>query len=321
MPNEAPRRRTVPNFALYGAEANPSWIDMVHYERIPSRASRFGFDIEPHFHDALLQALYVTRDGGEAFIDGRSWVIEPPCLIVVPARSVHGFRFGDGVDGHVITAAQSALESVAVSAAPELLTFTRTPAVLAVDPASRRGAPIEPLFEAIGREAESAERWQFTASVALAVTLFVQVARLSEKQRLRANPSRAAMAARIERFRALLDARCRTRRPVASYAEAMGITTGQLTRICREAFGVSAIEAIDSRAIHEAKRLLGYSTLSVKQVAGELGFQDEAYFGRFFRKKTGLRPTEYRALARGAAPQAERGPPSPAQAARGVMAT
>ena len=105
------------------------------------------------------------------------------------------------------------------------------------------------------------------------------------------------MAARIERFRALLDERCRTRRPVASYAEAMGITTGQLTRICREAFGVSAIEAIDARSIHEAKRLLGYSTLGVKQIASELGFEDEAYFGRFFRKQTGLRPTEYRAKA------------------------
>lgn len=54
---------------------------------------------------------------------------------------------------------------------------------------------------------------------------------------------------------------------------------------------------IDARSIHEAKRLLGYSTMSVKQVALELGFQDEAYFSRFFRKNTGLRPTEYRAEA------------------------
>ena len=105
------------------------------------------------------------------------------------------------------------------------------------------------------------------------------------------------MAGRLERFRALLDRNCRERRPVASYADEMGVTSGQLSRICRAAFGSSAIEAIDARSIHEAKRLLGYSTLSVKQIASELGFQDEAYFGRFFRKQTGLRPTEYRAAA------------------------
>jgi AraC family transcriptional activator of pobA len=41
-----------------------------------------------------------------------------------------------------------------------------------------------------------------------------------------------------------------------------------------------------------------YSTLSIKQIAAELGFDDEAYFGRFFKKQTGLRPTEFRYRAR-----------------------
>lgn len=301
MPTKKTRPKPLPNFALYGAAPANSWVDMVHYERIPVRSSLFDFNIEPHFHDALIQVLYVTAGGGRTFIDGRNWPVEPPCLIVAPARSVHGFRFSADVDGHVITAAQSAIESVAMAAAPELLPFVRTPAVLAVDPASRRGVPLEPLFQAIGREAEGHERWQFTAGLALAIALFVQIARLSESAQLSANPSRSRLAARIERFRSLLDERCRTRRPVESYAKAMGVTTGQLTRLCHEVFGVSAIEAIDARSIHEAKRLLGYSALSVKQIASELGFRDEGYFGRFFRKQTGLRPTEYRVKSQGRA--------------------
>ena len=301
MRESTPRRRTVPNFALYGAAAGESLVDIVHYERIPVRSSLFDFDIQPHFHDALIQTLYATKGAGEAFIDGRVWKVEPPWLIVVPARSVHGFRFRDDVDGHVITAAQSAVESVALTVAPELLPFLRTPMAVTVDLASSRAAPLEPLFEAIGHEAECHERWQFAAGLSLTVALFVQIARLSESAQLSDNPARSRMAARIERFRKLLDEGCYARRPVASYAEAMGVTSGQLTRLCREAFGVSAIEAIDARAVHEAKRLLGYSTLSVKQIASELGFRDEAYFGRFFRKQTGLRPTEYRVKASGRA--------------------
>lgn len=39
-------------------------------------------------------------------------------------------------------------------------------------------------------------------------------------------------------------------------------------------------------------------TSAVKQVAAELGFDDEAYFGRFFRKHTGYRPTDFRTQAR-----------------------
>lgn len=290
MPANA-ARKTLPNYALYGAQAA---VDSVHHERIPARASRFGFEIEPHFHEALIQVLYLTDGGGETSIDGQLWRLEAPCLVVIPARSVHGFRFHEAVDGHVITTAQSAIESIAMTAAPELLAFVRTPAVLTVDPQSRRGTPLEALFDAIGREAEHPERWQYTAGLALTIALFVQIARQSEQARLAGNPARAALVARIERFRLLLDERCRTRLPVASYADAMGISAGQLTRICREAFGISAIEAIDRRAVHEARRLLVYSTLSVKQIARELGFRDEAYFGRFFRKQTGLRPTEYR---------------------------
>jgi AraC family transcriptional regulator, transcriptional activator of pobA len=63
---------------------------------------------------------------------------------------------------------------------------------------------------------------------------------------------------------------------------------------------MSTIEAINARVVHEARRELVYSSLSVKQVAAELGFDDEAYFGRFFKKQTGMRPTEFRVAARGA---------------------
>ena len=61
---------------------------------------------------------------------------------------------------------------------------------------------------------------------------------------------------------------------------------------------MSTLDAINARVVHEAQRELVYSSLSVKQIAAELGFDDEAYFGRFFRKQTGFRPTDFRAQAR-----------------------
>ena len=44
----------------------------------------------------------------------------------------------------------------------------------------------------------------------------------------------------------------------------------------------------------EAKRLLHFSTLSVKEIAFQLGFADFGYFGRLFKRHTGITPTEYR---------------------------
>ena len=44
---------------------------------------------------------------------------------------------------------------------------------------------------------------------------------------------------------------------------------------------MSTLDVINARVVHEAQRELVYSSLSIKQVAAELGFDDEAYFGRF----------------------------------------
>jgi AraC family transcriptional activator of pobA len=290
--------KSVRNFALYGTtETQPGWADLVHFERIPDRSSLFDWEIDLHTHDALIQLLYVTRGGGTASIDGQRWPIDPPCLVVVPAGAVHGFSFRSDMDGPVVTAAQKPLESLATTAAPELLQVIRTPRVLPVDVHGRHAQALLPLFDAIAREAQVHAPGQVAAGMALLVALFVQIARIGESAPREDRPTRSRKAVQIERFRALLDERFRRREPVRSYADALGITLGQLTRLCREVLGLSVQDVVNARVIHEAQRELVYSTLAIKQVAAELGFDDEAYFGRFFKKHTGYRPTEFRAMA------------------------
>jgi AraC family transcriptional activator of pobA len=291
---------SVPRFALYGTEQASAWADLVHIERVPERSSRFNWEIDPHVHEALLQLLYVVAasEGGEALIDGRRWPIEPPCLIVVPAGAVHGFHFRSDTDGPVITAAQRPLESLVAAIAPELLAHIRKPVVLSVDPANRFAEGLLPLFEAIDREWRFAGSGQMAAGMSLLAALFVQIARISESPAAPLSDARTRKAAQIEHFRRLVDQRFREERSVESYARELGLSAGHLGRLCRDTLGMSPQEAINARVVHEAQRELVYSSLSVKQVAAVLGFQDEAYFGRFFRKHTGQRPTEFRHVAR-----------------------
>ena len=184
-PTMKQQRKSVHNFALYGtSEAQPAWADLVHFERIPERSSLFDWEIDLHFHDALIQVLYPVSGGGETFIDGRKWTLRTPCLIVAPARSVHGFHWTIGdVDGPVVTAAQRPLESLAATASPELLQHIRKPTVLHVDPKSRHADSLMPLFDAIEREAATHTQGQVAAGMALMVALFVQIARISETAR------------------------------------------------------------------------------------------------------------------------------------------
>lgn len=291
---------TVRSFALYGSsDTAPAWAELVHLEHVPERSSLFDWEIDLHFHEGLIQLLYLTAGGeGAAWIDGTRWALRPPCLIVVPARAVHGFSFHPATDGPVITAAQKPLESLAALAAPGLVEHLRRPAVLELDAGSRHAPPLLALFEAIERESQLHDGGGMAAGMPLLVALCVQVARVAQSGTGTAHSTRSRKAAQIERFRALLDRDFRLRVPVQHYAQALGISVGQLTRLTRELLGLPAQEVVNARVVHEAQRELVYSSLSIKQVAAALGFEDEAYFGRFFKKHTGQRPSAFRAEAR-----------------------
>ncbi|MEP6872757.1 MAG: helix-turn-helix domain-containing protein [Burkholderiales bacterium] len=292
---------SIPNYALYGDEAVPSWIDLVHMEQIHERSSIFNFEIDPHVHHGLIQVLYLTRGGGDVFVDNRQWTIRAPAVIVVPTRHVHGFRFSPDVDGPVVTAAQHPLESVAAVAAPGLLRHIREPRVMEVAGSPRHADALLPLFDAIDREGRIHVSGESAAGTVLLMAVFVQISRIVASMRLdedEASAERSKKAARVERFRATVDLQFRNRWPVARYASDVGLSVGQLSRICRELLGGSAIDVLNARIVHEAERELVYSTLSVKQIAGLVGFDDEAYFGRFFKKQTNLTPTEFREAAR-----------------------
>jgi AraC family transcriptional activator of pobA len=62
--------------------------------------------------------------------------------------------------------------------------------------------------------------------------------------------------------------------------------------------GHSALGVLHARLLLEAQRELGYTAMSVKQVASGLGFSDAGYFTRFFQRLTGQTPTAWRATAR-----------------------
>ena len=292
---------SIPKYALYGDAAQPAWLDMVHIERIHERSSIYDYEIDPHFHDGMIQLLYLTSGGGEVFIDGSKWPLYPQTLIVIPARHVHGFHFTPDVDGPVVTAAQRPLESLAAMAAPGVLATLRQPLVLGVAGSVRYVDALMPLFEAIDRESRMHSSGEVAAGAALLLAVFVQIQRIATALQAQAGPDTAAStrkATQIDRFRSLVDAHFRERWGVERYAAEVGLSAGQLSRLCREALGVSSLDVVNARVVHEAERELVYSTMGIKQIAAVLGFEDEAYFGRFFRKQTGATPSAFRQAAR-----------------------
>jgi len=289
--------RVIPNYSLYGVQAQPGWQSWFDFEWIPQRSRPYNWKIRPHKHDALIQILYLTLGSGEVLIDHARMFLKSPCIVIIPAQTVHGFTFSEDVDGPVITAAQRPLESLMGVASPELLAHLRRPAVISLDVVKDHAESLMPLFLAMQREAHVQAAGSMTAGMALLAAICIQTTRLAHANEVPATTTISRKAAQIEKFRGMVDESFKKHLPITHYAEQLGITPGQLSRLCREVLGVSSLDIINARVIHEAQRELVYAGNSIKQLAYVLGFSDETYFCRFFRKHTGLSPREFRAKA------------------------
>lgn len=83
---------------------------------------------------------------------------------------------------------------------------------------------------------------------------------------------------------------------LAQFAKMLGTTEIKLNELAKLHAGKTAQNVIYGLVTSEAKRLLTYGDLSVKEVAYHLGFNDPFYFSNFFKKQTKLSPKQYKEM-------------------------
>ncbi len=86
----------------------------------------------------------------------------------------------------------------------------------------------------------------------------------------------------------------KTHHTVADYADMLSITPKNLSKKIGLLSKDTPNDIIKNRIILESKRLLAHTSLSVKEIAYSLNYEDDAYFVRFFTKNTGTSPTSFR---------------------------
>lgn len=97
----------------------------------------------------------------------------------------------------------------------------------------------------------------------------------------------------VRQFNELSDIHYKDKTQVAHYADMMFVTPGHLNDTIKSAMGKTAKQIIDEKRITEAKRLLYWGEHSIKEIAGQLNFEDDGYFNRFFKKHTGATPASF----------------------------
>lgn len=292
-------RRHIPTFSLYGERSlQVGHTDPLHIEDIPSRSRKYLWRIGTHRHAGMCQLLFVTA--GAAFVDLEETHAEfdGPLVVIIPAGTVHGFRFRSDSEGYVLTMDLDRLLGLANAAHQvPIATLFAVPRLLHIGAERVLAARAARVFATLLQEFRQPDSLVAPVSGWLACSALWMLADATatlSSARLPGGVPAGHELRRLQRFRTLLESHYLKHWPVARYAALLALSESSLNRLCRALTGSTAFDIIQQRLALEARRRLAYVAAPVATLAVELGFKDPAYFCRFFRKHNGMSPTQFR---------------------------
>lgn len=98
----------------------------------------------------------------------------------------------------------------------------------------------------------------------------------------------------FKRFMTLVTEYHTSQRNMAFYADRLALTPKYLSKLIKQVSGRSGPDWIDSFVILEAKNMLKYTDISIKEIVFKLHFPNPSVFYKFFKSHTGITPSEYR---------------------------
>lgn len=294
IPDMKKPERGIPLYALYGENDPVEDTEFLHIEEIISRSHLYNWEITPHTHANLFQVIFVSKGDVSIELDSQISQRTGPCIITVPSGVVHGFHMTPKTEGAVISVANDFLNirpnSADAQTLSEVLSF---PAIVDFSKFPGRFHALQEIVDSLFSEFRWPQSGRAIMYDSLLRILLLQVHRkmVLPHKRDRKKGYRRNL---FMQFRSLIEDHYKEKWPVAKYAQGMGLTESRLSRICQSFTGKSAFEVVQDRLLLEAQRYLIYTSASVSEITYELGFNDPAYFCRFFKKATGTTPKKFR---------------------------
>jgi len=278
-------KNDIPTFFVYGEPSRPLDVGFLHVETVMERRGVHFGHVAPHKHPLMGQITYWFKGDGVYRIEDRTWSFSAPAISFVPSNVVHGFDVSDQSDAIVISISDDMLRAMAGQVDLGL----DAPILLSSDPTDPTWTRIGVLLDMAMEEyrADASDRL-LSGSIAVVLSL---MARLGGATRSDAASPGVSLASALRRT---IDRHYKEDRPVGWYVEHLATTPHLLDKAARAVFGSAVKDMLMERRLLEAKRLLMFTIRSVEDIGREIGFEDPAYFSRFFRKRVGEAPAAWR---------------------------
>lgn len=245
----------------------------------------------PHRKDYYFMA-FVKQGGSRHWIDMTPYVLKPNAFYFTIPHQVHLKEVTAPLSGISLSFTEAFL------AMDENLSLRELPVIQ--NPANGHELMmndtevifLDDLLKRIHTEYQSHNKWQQGMLLAYMKVLLIFLSRVYNEQISKEDTLPEKLV--LKKFLANINNSYADTHEVADYASMMNISAGHLSEVIKQQSGKPPIAHIHERLLLESKRLLFHTSLSGKEIAFKLGFEDDSYFIRFFKRLTGHTPVAFR---------------------------
>ncbi|MCL7752399.1 helix-turn-helix domain-containing protein [Polaribacter sp. Z022] len=160
-----------------------------------------------------------------------------------------------------------------------------------VKPCQKETAKLNFILESLIEEFQQNETAQYDMLQAYLKQFIINAVRVKKENHIIKEDTETRL---FKDFSLLVEQNFRTLHSVSDYAKRLALSPKSITKHFQKLGAKTPSDFIKSRILLEAKRLLIYTDKTVKEIAFELGFNDPAYFTRFFTKAISKSPLQFK---------------------------
>jgi len=233
----------------------------------------------PHRHD-FYSLVWFTKSSGINVIDFEEYEIKPNRLFFMHPKQVHNWSYSKESRGYILVFAKHFTKELPL----ELMN------IAFFDLKQKNTQLLKPLFKNLIEESKLNDNLGEKSIISGINYLLLHLTRMASDLEF----NKKTKSTTILKFSKLVADTISKNLTVKNYADRLHLTVEKLNEICKDSYGQNPKNIILEKKITEAKRLLYFTDLSVKEIAFGLGFKDSSYFSRIFKQKTNLSPSEFK---------------------------